>query len=436
MTPLQYQEPCRAHMHHQQLQGQPLNAVPGAHHPMTSVNLSQTHCPPAQQEVRAVDLDLPPAHMQRQDQAHPEQLPHGRDPRYGMSQHNSLQPQGPAPPDHSTYQMLVQQEDARQVVLHHATQPPGVQQITTQQDRPLQANQETTSRTSHHPGAQAEHLRGPVHPQDQQFNQPPNHAVIPQVGHQNLVKPDHILPEAQPSGDQTTTQDQHSQMASTLTSTPIMPSTSVQDLTQFVSCVTNMFKQIVPMMHQPTSGPAGHHEGGHEQPSEARRPPARHRSISGSRTPQSTTQSIRTQHTRPPSISSPASHNIRRTTSTKPRRDRHRKSPARSKTDTNKTPHNFEDPSRRRSSPSRPAISPSHTPSRTRSSSRPTSRATPTIVLKARSRRTDHTSSSRRHRSLTPPSSTRHPTTRTNSEMSRVEVHHNHQKFTDQEREQ
>ena len=158
--------------------------------------------------------------------------------------------------------------------------------------------------------------------------------------------------------------------------------------------------------------------------------------MSGSRTPRSTTRSIKTPHTKPPSTSSPASHSVRPTSYSKIHRANRSTSPTQSRSDAIKAPDKDPGPSRRRSSPRRPTTSSRSRPSRTRSSSRPISRTTPNIVLKARPRRTEHTSSHRRRRSPTPPSSSRNPTTRTTSATSRVEVHHNHEKFTNQEREQ
>ena len=166
------------------------------------------------------------------------------------------------------------------------------------------------------------------------------------------------------------------------------------------------------------------HEAGTDESNEARRHSARHRSTSGSRTPRSTTQSVRTQRTKP-SIPSPASHSVRPTPSIKHHRSHRHTSPARSKSGTTGPPDKSPDTSRRRSSPTRSAVSPHHKSSRSRSSSRPTSRPTP-----------NRTSSRRRRRSTTPPSSSRHPATRATSETSRVETHHNHHTFTRQEREE
>ena len=197
-----------------------------------------------------------------------------------------------------------------------------------------QLTQDTTSQGSQHPGVPQEHLRGPVHPQDQRSSPQPNYTITPHISHQNVVGSEQNLPDTHAIGDRTTAHDHDSLPAPASTHTSTTPSTSVQDFTQFVSCFTNMFKQIAPMMHQQAPGFDHRHERGSEPPDEARRRPTRHRSTSGSRTPRSTTHSIKTPYTKSQSIPSPSSHSVRPTPSTKPHRAGRSMSPEKSRSDT------------------------------------------------------------------------------------------------------
>ena len=251
IKPPQYHEPYRSQAPPAQLQGQHFHAIPDTQYPMISTNPGAPHRPQAQPVPPRPGRSLPPANVQHHDQVPPEQIPYQGHLHYETNPYDNIQHQGAPQSEHPAHQLPVQQEDTGRAVIHNPMPSLDAHHLMPQRQQAAQPHQEAAPAVPHHHGVPSEHLRGQVHQQDQHSGPLSGQTVMPQVSHQNVANSDQKVPDVQPPGDQINAHHQDFLPAPALTQTSSTPSTSMQDLTQFVSCVTNMFNRLCPRCINP-----------------------------------------------------------------------------------------------------------------------------------------------------------------------------------------